>query len=150
MQFRMKNIYSCCSMEELPYFNVYNMTFYNTLFHPDKARCFVCKFFSNSIRDSPGVTWSVFSTKTESQVNDMRITFIMISTVILKVNPHKSRRRDGMPVIVQRKCASDLWLIFSPDSVTCVVLLPAFQLVKILSYSSCLAWTFWYLELSSY
>lgn len=95
----------------------------------DKVEYFAKEFSFNSTLDSSGVSWLEFPLRADLQLRDMRISPLLFSDIISKLESHKVIGCDGILVVVLKKYAPDLAPFLSKIT-TNALLLPVFQLVR--------------------
>ena len=79
----------------------------------DKANLFAENFSKNSNLDDSGMSLPVFPSRTNLKLHDVSVTSKMVKTVIKNLDVSKASGPDCIPVVVLKKCLSELSYILA-------------------------------------
>ena len=79
----------------------------------DKANLFAENFSKNSNLDDSGMSLPVFLSRTNLKLHDVSVTSKMVKTVIKNLDVSKASGPDCIPVVVLKKCLSELSYILA-------------------------------------
>ena len=78
---------------------------------PDKAKLFAENFSKNSDLDDSGISFPVFSSRTNLKLHNISITPKMVKKVKMNLDLSKASGPDCIPVVVLRNCGPELFYI---------------------------------------
>ena len=74
----------------------------------DKAKLFAKNFSKNSNLDDSGISLPVFPSRTNLKLHNISVTSKMVKKVIMNLDLSKESGPDCIPVVVLKKCESEL------------------------------------------
>ena len=86
----------------------------------DKAKLFAENFSKNSNLDDSGISLPVFSSRTNLKLHNISVTPKMVKKVIMNFELSKASGPDSIPVVVLKKCESELSYILVELFSTCL------------------------------
>ena len=79
----------------------------------DKAKLFAKNFSKNSNLDDSGISLPVFPSRTNLKLHNISVTPKMVKKVIMNLDLSKTSGPDCIPVVVLKKCGSELSYILA-------------------------------------